>query len=777
MKVIDELLRSIRSSSAYNSDVQVAPHCILWPDHERQWESALPKLQSLLPELFVLGDYNPQHRKGPAIWLRSVISNSIEGIIIPNGTIPILYLPGVSRQDLRAVDTCPDNIKPLAELQYRGIFWSQINAKDWTILAFLMSNQGGLGLDVAQDHATQNAMLIALERLLEEDVNLLRGKRLDKEYFNTLLTSGDPVRDLLLLLDQGAEYKTSLEQNEWNAFVDILKSKFSFDPQNDGELVGVERLATHEGPWQVVWERFCEAPTRYPNIPTKIRKTIPTDLFIDQSAWPQWNDNEEEELRDELLKLNELPSHLARIRIQELNKRHERRRSLVWAELGQTPLAMSIKWLSILAENTETSLAAGTINDIVSRYIKTGWKADDAVLKALATVNRQPDVEAVIIAIRSVYLSWIEELSRYFQKLVKDHGYPVIYSDKSSIDEAQCIVFVDGLRFDVAKRLVENVKKHDVNVIEDYRWAALPSITATGKPAVTPVSHLITGGDLDSDFEPSVASTNQSLKGGYHLRKLLKEDGWEILKRDENGTPTNKAWCEFGDIDNEGHNRGWKLSHHLDTILNEIEEKIYQLLNNGWSKIRIVTDHGWLLMPGGLPKLDLPSSLAENKWGRFAVIKEGARTQEDLYPWYWNPNYYFALANGISCYKSGQEYTHGGLSIQECLTPQITITKKSTITKNKDIEFTDIVWRGLRCNVAVIGEYTELTLDIRLRAGNSSTSVGLSTKKFNANGVASVVIEDEDLEGRQAFIVLVNESGQLIAQTSTIIGGGDKFEY
>ncbi|MBY0147755.1 BREX-1 system phosphatase PglZ type B [Neobacillus niacini] len=773
MKVIDELLRIIRSSSAYNSEVQVAPHCILWPDHERQWESSLPKIKSLLPELFVLGKYNPQDRKGPAIWLRCVISNSIEGINIPKGTIPIIYLPGVSRQDLRAVDTCPDNIKPLAELQYRGIIWSQVNAKDWTILAFLMSNQGGLSLDVAQDRATQSAMLIALDRLLEEDVNSLRWKRLDKEFFNTLLTSGDPVRDLLLLLDQGAEYKTRLEQKEWNAFVDILKSQFTFDPLNDGELMGIERLATREGPWELVWERFCEAPTRYPNIPSKIRKTIPTDLFIDQSAWPQWNDSEEEELRNELLKLNELPPHKARTRIKDLNEKHKKRRGLVWAELGQSPLAMSIEWLAILAEITDISLAAGTINDIVSRYIEKGWEADDAVLKALATVNKQLDVEAVIIAVRSVYFSWIEDLSRYFQKLVKEHGYPVIYSDKSANDEPQCIVFVDGLRYDVAKRLIENMTKYDVNVTDDFRWAALPSITATGKPAVTPVRHLITGRNLDSDFEPSVASTNQSLKGGYHLRKLLKEEGWEILNRDESGTPTNKAWCEFGDIDNEGHNRGWKLSHHLDTILNEIEEKIIQLLNNGWSKIQIVTDHGWLLMPGGLPKLDLPSSLAENKWGRFAVIKEGARTQEELYPWYWNPNYYFALANGISCYRSGQEYTHGGLSIQECLTPQITIIQKSTKINNEGIEFTDIVWRGLRCNVAVVGEFDELTLDIRLRAGNSSTSIVLSTKKLNTNGVASVVIEDEDLEGREAFIVLVNESGQLIAQTSTIIGGGD----
>ena len=54
----------------------------------------------------------------------------------PEKIIPILYLPGVSRQELRAVAECPPALMPLAELQYRGAFWSQVNHKDWTVLAW-----------------------------------------------------------------------------------------------------------------------------------------------------------------------------------------------------------------------------------------------------------------------------------------------------------------------------------------------------------------------------------------------------------------------------------------------------------------------------------------------------------------------------------------------------------------------------------------------------------------------------------------------------------------
>lgn len=774
MKIIEELLTSIRSSSVYNPEVQVAPHCIIWTDHDRQWESVISKVQELLPELFVLGAYSPENKTGPAIWLRCIIANTLEDFHLSEGTIPIIYLPGISRQDLRAVETCPEHIKPLAELQYRGAIWSQANAKDWTVLAFLISNQGGLGLDVSQGNSTHYSMLVALNRLLEEDMSSLYGKRLDKDFFNTLLTSGDPVRNILLLLDQGEEYRATLEPIEWNAFTELCKSQFLYDPINDGELAGAERLASHEGLWKAVWERYCEAPTRYPNIPSKIRKTAPIDL-VNQSGWPQWNDSEEEDLRRELLRLNESPPHEARIRLRELNNRHKDRRTLVWAELGDSPLAISIEWLSTLAEITASSLAAGTIVDIVISYRESGWQADDAVLNALASVSKQVDVEAVTIAIRAVYLSWIEDLARYFQKLIQKHGYSdCIRTNNINISkvDGECIVFVDGLRFDVAKRLVEKISNSGFDVVENIRWAALPSVTATGKPAISPVSHLIKGNEFNNEFEPSVASTNQSLKGGYHLRKLLKDEGWDILGRDDIGTPSGNAWCEFGNIDNEGHTRGWKLAYHVDIILNELVDKIEQLLSGGWNKIHIVTDHGWLLMPGGLPKIDLPSSLAENKWGRCAAIKEGALTQEELYPWYWNSSHHFALANGISCYRSGIEYTHGGLSIQECLTPQLIISKQA-INIDNSIEITDIIWRGLRCKVAVEGNIVGLAIDIRLQAGNPLTSEVLSTKELNNNGIASVVIEDEDLDGKEAFIVLVNESGELVSQTITIIGGGD----
>lgn len=777
--ILQNLLTALRDAAVFNPEVQVAPACILWPDRDRQWEAVIPVLQAELPELMILGDYAPEKRIGPAIWLRCVIAGRAEDVSLPKDRPPIFYLPGVSRQDLRAVESCPAHLKPLTELQYRGVIWSQINAKDWTILAYLKSDQGGLGLDVAQDNDAKNAMQLALYRLLDEDVSLLKGKRLDKDYFNTLLTGGDPIRDLLQWLDQGDAFQASRGENEWRAFVEVCKSQLAFNPQAEGVLAGSTKFANHEGPWHAVWERYCEAPKRYPHIPGQIRKCQPPvfDMFADEKVaggWPQWNDDQEINLHRDLLALAKVPAHEARAKIKELEKQHSCRRSLVWTELGEAPLACALEHLSIISETTKTSLAAGSVDDLAGGYQSWGWRVDDGVLRALASVDAPSDVEAVTTAVRAVYLPWMEDSARYIQKLLDGASYPggtCLTAKPASFSPGDCVLFVDGLRFDLGKRLVDSIEARGFEIFEEPAWTALPSVTATGKAAVTPVRDKIRGEDGSPDFEPSVADTGQSLKGGYHLKKLLANAGWSILERSADGDGQGMAWCEFGDIDHEGHDRGWKLAKHIDALILEITGRIAELLAAGWKRVRVVTDHGWLLLPGGLPKIDLPSALADNKWGRCASLKPGATSEDRLYPWYWNPHQYFALADGVSCFKKGEEYTHGGLSLQECLTLQLTVTRGESAQAAASVEFTDVVWKGLRCTVAVVGNFSGLSLDVRSQAGNSLSSVVVGSKPLKDNGTASVVVENEEMEGREATVVLIDTNGSLVTQIGTVIGG------
>lgn len=771
-----ELIKALRGAAGFNEDLQVAPACILWPDRDRQWEAVIPRLRGLLPELLTLGDYAPQKRSGPAIWLRCAIAGTIDDIALPAENIPILYLPGVARQDLRAVENCPEHLKPLAELQYRGTIWSQVNAKDWTLLAFLKSDQGGLGLDVAQDNDTKTAMQLSLHRLLDEELALLKGKRLDKDFFNTLLTGGDPVRDLLQWLDQGDAFRQTRSESEWKAFVEVCKSQLAFNPQAEGILSGAAKLAGREGAWQVVWTRYCEAPKRYPHIPAQIRKCqLPSfDLFADMDvtgAWPQWNEAQEESLRQRLQAICALPPHEARRTLLELEKQHAPRRQLVWVELGESPLAMALEWLAVLAQVTSQGLAAGAAADLAAGYAAQGWRADDALLQALAGLTKAQDLESVAPVIRTIYLPWAEDSARHLQK-VWEQGR-LRKSDDKAPDQSgrQCLLFVDGLRFDCAKRLAQRLAETGAQVNEKILWAALPSVTGTGKPAAAPLYK-------NSGIAEEPAPYNFEPVTPYQFKKLLNACGWTVLEKNQacpgpSEVDPPRLWVEFGDIDHEGHSRGWKLAKHLEVLLGEICERIAALSAAGWTHIEVVTDHGWLLLPGGLPKTDLPSALTDTKWGRCAVVKEGAATQERLFPWYWNPNHCFALADGLSCFRKGEEYAHGGLSLQESLLLELTVSFEGSAQVKGLVEITDVAWKGLRCLVAVETECVGLSLDVRAQAGDPSSSLVMSTKPFKENGTASVVVVDEEMEGREAILVVTDDTGALVAQIATIIGGGE----
>jgi hypothetical protein len=111
------------------------------------------------------------------------------------------------------------------------------------------------------------------------------------------------------------------------------------------------------------------------------------------------------------------------------------------------------------------------------------------------------------------------------------------------------------------------------------------------------------------------------------------------------------------------------------------------------------------------------------------------------------------------------------LSLQECLTLELTITQGAGTAPVVSVAFIDVVWKGLRCTVAVDGPATGLSLDVRTQPGNILSSVVVSVKPLKNNGTASVVVENEDLEGQAVTLVLLDANGGLVRQKATVIGG------
>lgn len=772
--VLDALIGALRDAAAFNRDDVAPPAAVLWTDKERQWEPLLPKLREVLPQLLTFGPYVPQQRSGPAIWIKCMIARALPEAKWDKGAVPVIYVPGFSRQELRAVDDCPAEIQPLAELQFRGMLWTQLNARDWTIGAFLQTESGGLGLDIAKDAATLDAMRRALVKLAGVPVEQLRGKRLEAEDFNELMTP-DPNRELLAWMNDPKGWRARQDEGAWAAFRGICREKYKFDPDKDGELTAAELLgsgAEAGGPWVPVWKRFEESPRLYSNVKTLLERGKPAKqgLFVAPSpAWPQDNKDQEAKLRAALRETQDQSAGDARARLAALETQHGVRRQWVWAQLGEAPLAAALDHLVTLAQLTSKPLGGATPEAMAEQHAAGGWRADAAMLDALAAVRDAKDVEAVAAAINAVYRPWLEASADHFQKVVAVHPLspPVNEKAEQDVQAGRCLLFADGLRFDVAQKLVQLLSQREAAAEVGRRWSALPAVTPTAKPAISPVARQLRGGQSGEEFRPQIAASGKELTQD-RFRQLLESMRYQFLDGDQTGDPSGAAWCEHGSLDRYGHDHGYKLAWRIREELDGLAARIGALLDAGWQEVVVVTDHGWLLLPGGLPKVDMPKFLTATRWGRCAALEASANPRVQTVPWTWNPAVRVAIAPGISCFKAGTVYAHGSLSIQECLVPMLTIRSAAAVQR---VFIKSVAWRGLVCKVTIEGDFAACKVDLRGKPADADSSMTdkKEARPIGADGVATVYADDQH-EGAAAAVVVIDPEGRIIAKHPTTIG-------
>ena len=336
------LAAALQAVAKGNSHTATTAAAVLWPDKEGQWQTALPTLKKLMPSLCELGPYAPGERRGPAVWLKCAIAGLLPEFQFDG--VPVVYLPGVSRADLRAIESCLRDLQPLAELQYRGVFWSQTNGKDWTVGAFLASKNGGLSLDIAQDKATQEALSQVLQAgvLLTQSIDELRGRTINAEWLLSLLAP-NPTRDLLLWMNDPEAARREWSEILWDVFAKRCKADFGFDPVADGVLVAAERLAKAEGKWAAVAELYRNSYGSFPNVFGLLAKLQPPQfgLFPDQgllAGYPQVNEQSESALRYALAACAGMMAPQARTAVLAAEKEHGLRRAWLWASMGRKPL-------------------------------------------------------------------------------------------------------------------------------------------------------------------------------------------------------------------------------------------------------------------------------------------------------------------------------------------------------------------------------------------------------------------------------------------------------
>ncbi len=766
MTVLASLVAALRDAARFNKHELSAPRVILWPDERRSWASAIEPLRRAFPWLWSLGGYAPEEATGPAAWLRYQLDTH------SGDETPVIYLPGVGRSDFRGADQCPPLATHLFALQFQGQFWTQKNGKDWTPCAFLSTGGGGLGLDVASDEETRKAIQECLRPLLPVEVASLQSRKLEAGDFRAIVTT-DPARTLLQWMGTPDTMRAKLEASgtEWESFRAVCRAAYGFDPVTEGALTAAERLTESKKGWPQVWQRYKEAPRSYPGVKELLGRLPPPSLFEGGEFWPRLNHKAEERLEAELGTLSLASPKDAAERLELLASEHQHRAEWVWAAFDEAPLARALVYLREVAVIAQIPGNPSTWEALAAYYQSTGWKADYAVLRALDAARSPAATRAVSTAIRAVYLPWLEKFAMLIQSL--SATYPATGPSACRalpVEQGTVYLFADGLRFDLARALETRLARPDLEVdaVLTSDWSALPTVTATAKPAFLPLAARLGGPLTGAGFQAKEQASGKDLVQA-RFKQLVTELGMSYLEPTELGLPIGCAWTEHGCVDTYGHEQGAKLAWRVEEELDGLQQRITELLRVGFRKVHVITDHGWLLVPGGLPKVELPQHLTASRWSRCAVLGPGAQTGYPQTSWFWDATVGVVLAPGVSCFLAGKEYAHGGLTMQEALIPSLTVTTRKT-SGARVVVLKDLKWAGMRLN-AVFDGAVGFTVDLRGKVADAGTSFAANPVVASADGHrTSLLAPDDDHVGTAAFLVVLDHTGACIFKQPVVIG-------
>lgn len=199
-------------------------------------------------------------------------------------------------------------------------------------------------------------------------------------------------------------------------------------------------------------------------------------------------------------------------------------------------------------------------------------------------------------------------------------------------------------------------------------------------------------------------------------------------------------WANFGEAPLA------RAAVHLQTLAEGVSTGN---LGNDWDSLAAgYVERGWLLLPGDLPKVELAGHLNLSRWPRCAVPQPGAHHGFKELPWFWGGGHSVVFAPGISAFKAGVEYTHGGLSPQEALTPILTVS-----TGEQSVQPVAIVsaeWKGLRLRVQLQGGFAGTALDLRTKPADADSSVLDPDRRGlppGLDGSAALLVTDDKYEG------------------------------
>lgn len=287
-------------------------------------------------------------------------------------------------------------------------------------------------------------------------------------------------------------------------------------------------------------------------------------------------------------------------------------------------------------------------------------------------------------AIRNLYAEFLNkrELLEPFQELYKEHvsvfldkwfkhwsGYKEnqtgtlqrIIDENSGVKTA--VIVGDGVAYEIAD-LVANKVKGSVKLKRDAILADIPSETENNMSRIY----------MDNGVTEAVQSIREKYLAAQNPGVAI--DFIRLDEVNEEARPGLFLICTYKDIDDMGEKLQQKALKYFPETIDFFAEKISLLLNSGYAKVYLITDHGFVLT-GLLSEAD---KISVSLQGEFDKAERYIRTEskqvgltstlievEKSYKQF----RYLYFAKNINPFKTPGLYgfSHGGISPQELVTP------------------------------------------------------------------------------------------------------------
>ena len=380
---------------------------------------------------------------------------------------------------------------------------------------------------------------------------------------------------------------------------------------------------------------------------------------------------------------------------------------VLWRQLGRLAVAAGA-----LAQNAGAEKLWKKTTDAVGWFTTCGWEVDHQAEKLFSDDLKLPGgLVGVLAKLRRAYLRHLDASNGVFSELLGNEGVETLglpfagdvmkpIAERASAKEPVAILVLDACRYDAGCRLAEMLNQGEPARRAEVASARapLPSITAIGMPFCLPGDT----GELHATVEAGKICVTASgfpgnLSDAAQRREWLKQkfklkDGnFLSIEQVADGTTSTELSAKalgklvfvFAD-ELDDHDCCLK-PFGIDQNLERYATVIRRLRAAGYNTVHVVTDHGSFYWDPAPDEKDTPKPEGDIRFAsRRAIAGSDLKHASALCLPMSSSKLQCCVPRSVNAFKTygGIGFFHGGATLQELVTPMLTVRWPRKAKKN-----------------------------------------------------------------------------------------------